>query len=306
MVRLVTDDDIGLKVLREAPAETVQIIDIVAIHGIGAHPDDTWCKNVGTTETSRWVNWLEAEDMLPAVAPSARIMRYGYESQWFGEEATRQKVSTVAQRLLLALRRKRHEYQLRPLLFIAHCFGGLVVLKALLDARNEKDEWPGIFDSTGGLLFFGTPFRGAEGMSPMEMLEAARREYEEDEVQPQVLQILQPGNEFLQELVDQFGNTRTLTNKAVVACFFELKASNVGKIVGKADRTRFVVNESAGCLDLSDSVSKYSLSRTHFNMNKFGKATEEDFETVCDVIRKMIRASHGLMLARSQSNYTLQ
>jgi hypothetical protein len=34
-------------------------------------------------------------------------MRYGYQSQWFGEGAMRQKASTVAQRLLLALRRKR-------------------------------------------------------------------------------------------------------------------------------------------------------------------------------------------------------
>ncbi|KAF2733551.1 hypothetical protein EJ04DRAFT_438762, partial [Polyplosphaeria fusca] len=188
-------DDIGLKVLRKAPADTARIIDIVAIHGIGAHPDDTWCKNVGTAESPRWVNWLEAKDMLLAVAPSARIMRYGYQSQWFGDEAMRQKVSTVAQRLLVALRRNREKYPFRPLLFIAHCFGGLV------------------------------------------MLEAARQEYEEDEVQPQVLQILQPGNEFLQELVDQFGKTRMLTNKAVVTCFFELKPSNVGKIVGKADRT---------------------------------------------------------------------
>ncbi|KAH8696892.1 hypothetical protein GQ44DRAFT_789090 [Phaeosphaeriaceae sp. PMI808] len=233
MSRLVTDDDIGLKVLREAPAEIDHIIDIVAIHGIGAHPDDTWCKNVGTAENPQWVNWLEAKDMLPAVVPSARIMRYGYQSQWFGNGAMGQKVSTVAQRLLLALRRRREEYPFRPLLFIAHCFGGLVVLKALLDARYEKDEWPGILNSTGGLLFFGTPFRGAEGMSQMEMLEAARQEYEEDEVQPQTLQILEPGNEFLQELVDQFGKMRTPTNKAVVACFYELKASNVGK----ADRT---------------------------------------------------------------------
>jgi hypothetical protein len=45
--------------------------------------------------------------MLPAVAPHARIMRYGYQSQWFGEGAMRQKVSAVAQRLLLALKRKR-------------------------------------------------------------------------------------------------------------------------------------------------------------------------------------------------------
>jgi hypothetical protein len=60
------------------------------------------------------------------------------------------------------------------------------------------------------------------------------------------------------------------------------------------------VSESSGCLDLSDATSKYSLSRSHFDMNKFGKSTEEDFETVGDVLKEMIGASPGLMLSRSQ------
>ncbi|KAF2183062.1 hypothetical protein K469DRAFT_212821 [Zopfia rhizophila CBS 207.26] len=239
MVRPVTDDDIGLKVLREPrdASEQAQIIDIVAIHGIGAHPDDSWCKNVGTAQSPQWANWLDMEDMLPAVAPHARIMRYGYQSQWFGEGAVRQKASTVAHRLLLALKRKREEFLFRPLVFIAHCFGGLVVLKALLDAQHDENEWPGVFASTTGLVFFGTPFRGAEGMSQVEILKAARREYQENEVQPEVLKVLEPGNEFLQEVVDQFGKTQRLANKAQVACFYELKSSNVGKIMGKENQT---------------------------------------------------------------------
>jgi hypothetical protein len=130
-MRPVTSDDIGLKVLRKITLEVAQspecvecvlpnslfvicpfkhYIDtcsIVAIHGIGAHPDDSWYKNVGDKEIPRWVNWLEAEDMLPKIVPSARIMRYGYESKWFGEGAIKQKASTVAQRLLLALKRER-------------------------------------------------------------------------------------------------------------------------------------------------------------------------------------------------------
>jgi hypothetical protein len=115
-------------VLREAPAEAPQSIEyvhleytlaqtyanspsIVAIHGLGAHPDDSWCAKVdtkeGTKESPRWVNWLEEESMLPAVATNARIMRYGYKSQWFGKEMTQQNVSTVADRLLRALKRTR-------------------------------------------------------------------------------------------------------------------------------------------------------------------------------------------------------
>jgi hypothetical protein len=80
-------------------------------------------------------------------------------------------------------------------------------------------------------------------MSQVEMLEAARREYQEDEVQPEVLKILEPGNEFLQEVVDQFGKTRKQVSKAQVACFYELKPSNVGKIVGKENRTVCSVGE---------------------------------------------------------------
>jgi hypothetical protein len=45
--------------------------------------------------------------MLPAVAPNARILRYGYQSQWFGKEMMQQSVSTVAKRLLRALKRTR-------------------------------------------------------------------------------------------------------------------------------------------------------------------------------------------------------
>lgn len=109
--------------------------------------------------------------------------------------------------------------------------------QALLEAQLNQSEWPGVFVSTTGLIFLGTPFRGAEGMSQTEMLAAAQREYQQDDIQPEVLKILEPGNEFLQEIVDQFGKTRRQLNRAQVACFYELKSSNVGRIVGKSDRT---------------------------------------------------------------------
>jgi hypothetical protein len=84
---------------------------IIAIHGIGAHADDTWCKNISRDPKSpRYVNWLQDTDMLPSVAPNARVLRYGYESGWFGDNAIRQKTFTVADRFLLALRRDREVY----------------------------------------------------------------------------------------------------------------------------------------------------------------------------------------------------
>ena len=57
-------------------------------------------------------------------------------------------------------------------------------------------------------------------------------------------------------------------------------------------------SESSGCLNLSDTTRKFPLSRTHFDMNKFGRPTEEDFEMVGDVVKGMIQASPRLIMAR--------
>lgn len=75
---------------------------------MGTHPDDTWCqKDERSDGVSSYLNWLEDAAMLPREVPFARIMRYGYHSRWVGEEAIRQKASSISQQLLLDLRRKR-------------------------------------------------------------------------------------------------------------------------------------------------------------------------------------------------------
>jgi hypothetical protein len=84
-------------------------------------------------------------------------------------------------------------------------------------------------------------------MKQTEMLEAARSEYHEDEIQLDILRVLEPENEFLIDLVNQFGKTRRNANKTEVACFYELKSSNVGKVVGGKDR---MVLSSASCMFL--------------------------------------------------------
>lgn len=81
-------------------------------------------------------------------------------------------------------------------------------------------------------MFFGTPFRGAGGLSQDEMLRAAQSQYEEGQVQGAVLHILAPGNETLMDLMTLFFETRQEKDKAHIACFYEKKSSNVGAILG--------------------------------------------------------------------------
>ena len=53
-----------------------------------------------------WVNWLTHAEMLPRDIPKARIMRFGYKSEWFGPveaETKKTLVPDVAQMLLTGL-----------------------------------------------------------------------------------------------------------------------------------------------------------------------------------------------------------
>jgi hypothetical protein len=83
--------------------------------------------------------------MLPTYTPEARILRYGYESNWFGQEAMRTSVSVVADRLLLALRRMRKvpksqimrrikNNQFRGMSHV-HCFSYVIALADLWSLR---------------------------------------------------------------------------------------------------------------------------------------------------------------------------
>jgi predicted alpha/beta hydrolase family esterase len=109
---------------------------IVAIHGKGAHPVDTWgalrSPGLDVNEQANWINWLEDRQMLPAEFPAARIFRYGYPSDWFGEFAVKTRAATIAEGLLDELNDIRGAHTDRPLIFIAHSFGGLVLIKVNL------------------------------------------------------------------------------------------------------------------------------------------------------------------------------
>ncbi|RYC65079.1 hypothetical protein CHU98_g1080 [Xylaria longipes] len=181
-VRTVTEDDLGLKALYNPPKGTPIKYDIVAVHGIGAHPDYTWCKIIQQDGKRESVNWLANKTMLPEALPNARIMRYGANTQWFGEDSIQQTVSTIADSLLRALKRSR---------------------KALLIAANSPNHWPDIFDSLAGIAFLGTPFRGAEQIRQKELISEAQKLFK-NQVHPGIFRITNPNDEMLKETVHGF------------------------------------------------------------------------------------------------------
>jgi alpha-beta hydrolase superfamily lysophospholipase len=67
--------------------------------------------------------------MLPAEFPTGRILRYGYRAEWFGADALKTRAGIISENLLDRLSALRVREPTRPLIFVAHSFGGLVVVK---------------------------------------------------------------------------------------------------------------------------------------------------------------------------------
>ncbi|PQE09827.1 hypothetical protein CJF30_00010308 [Rutstroemia sp. NJR-2017a BBW] len=50
----------------------------------------------------------------------------------------------------------------RPLIFVAHSLGGIIVKRALILTNERSDHWQNIRDSAAGIVFFAVPHRGAD------------------------------------------------------------------------------------------------------------------------------------------------
>lgn len=53
---------------------TYPIISLVAVHGLGGHPIQTW------TDPKTKKCWLKDEEFLPRDVPSARVLSFGYNA----------------------------------------------------------------------------------------------------------------------------------------------------------------------------------------------------------------------------------
>lgn len=117
MAQLPYISDEGLTVLAERPEAT---IDIAIIHGLNGNPKKTW-----THRTGFYWPWELSKSI-----PNARVMLFGYDTAISSEGRKNfVRIRGLAESLLQGLRTQRvtDAETKRPLLFIAHSLGGLVV-----------------------------------------------------------------------------------------------------------------------------------------------------------------------------------
>jgi hypothetical protein len=103
-------------------------IDIIAVHGLGGHYEDTWTWTPKKKNSGTECNWLK--DLLPDEIPNARIMSFGYNSEVALSKSIGD-IDTFADQLLnrVLLERPSEQQRRRPIIFVCHSLGGIVVKK---------------------------------------------------------------------------------------------------------------------------------------------------------------------------------
>ncbi|KAF9877324.1 hypothetical protein CkaCkLH20_05024 [Colletotrichum karsti] len=151
-----TQEDYGLFLLHPEPGSAAIDIDIVAVHGLGGHWKDTW------TDDAASKLWLR--DFVPAQFPATacRIWSFGYNSRSLSNSV--EDIDDAATSLINSLHEERQltGSGTKPIIFIAHSLGGIVVKRALILANERSDYWKDVRDSAFGALFLGVPHRGAD------------------------------------------------------------------------------------------------------------------------------------------------
>ena len=136
--------------------------DVVFVHGLGGDARGTW------TDDRTKVFW---PDNLGADLPEVGIWSLGYEaspSAWLAQGRTMPLTDRATNALEQLAVRGLGE---RPLVFITHSLGGLVV-KWMLRLVSDSNEarWKPILEQTRGVVFLGTPHSGADMASWLQAL----------------------------------------------------------------------------------------------------------------------------------------
>jgi hypothetical protein len=105
--------------------------------------------------------------MLPSIVGRARIFTCNWPADLFQDsDSTPWTVDEFALRILAGIQNIRRplatdrQAKDRPILFIASCLGGIILMKALVMADDPHSNYLSLRKATRGIIFLATPFRG--------------------------------------------------------------------------------------------------------------------------------------------------
>ncbi|KAI9851959.1 MAG: hypothetical protein M1838_002248 [Thelocarpon superellum] len=256
-------------------------VDIVLVHGLNGHPQTTWTAKNG-------VFW--PTQLLPKTLGNvrARILVYGYNADVYafgGKSATADYILQHAQTLVFNLDSERYTEDAsdRPIIFVAHSLGGILVKKAL-DYSSEistvnNENLRSIFVSTYGIVFLGTPHNGADpakwGLMLQAMASALLPRLVLD-TEPGLVAALKTQSETLQNINVSFSN---MMEKFHVAFFHEALKTDFGVFKD------FVVDQTSAA-PVMPGAAYAGIEATHSGICKYESKNSPGYTPVASIIKR--------------------
>lgn len=236
--------------LRVRDDDLTTFCSIIAVHSPNANEtaelEWTWESN----SEPRRVNWLKDSDMLHSIVPKARVMIYNCNSartSFFNVSKT--SLERCGEDFMRRLNSFRGPDPHRPIIFIGHSIGGLVVehvsrlllLLPLATTRliiekglifaSRRRELRHLPENTVGCVFLGTPFRGSEVSGFLSKTAATFRSA--------ITSALVHNVDSPDDVIHEFTYLARSTPIQVI-CFYELYKSSIGLFHGLVRQRKFV------------------------------------------------------------------
>ncbi|KAI1376505.1 hypothetical protein F4677DRAFT_459687 [Hypoxylon crocopeplum] len=128
--------------------------DCIAISGLASHPFGSWQPH-GRNKSFMWIR-----DELPQSLPTVRFILYGYDTILHPSKSF-QRVPDLANSFIDVLRADGWTSPTaKPLLFLAHSLGGVLLKQTLLMLAGSGQQQVFIANLIKGAIFFGVPSHG--------------------------------------------------------------------------------------------------------------------------------------------------
>ncbi|KAL8981159.1 MAG: hypothetical protein Q9205_003973 [Flavoplaca limonia] len=192
-----------------------------------------------------------------------------------GSPVSKNAVYDIALDFLGVLEAERRPHPSRPLLFIAHSLGGIVVKELLRQSNGSQmhhNHLHQVFKATAAIIFFGTPHGGADPRGLREHVVEQVARAAGFTVNEQILSTLMPTSERLRELRDEFG---LLARRESWIIYSFQEQYPVQALGGKK-----VVEDVSSCLGDPSLETTQHIASDHRNMCRFSGLQDHEYRKV--------------------------
>ena len=225
-------------------------------------------------------------DILPNKIPNARIITWGYDVKINSMFRSSNSILDHSDTLLadLVAERSSEDGKRKPLIFVAHSLGGIVVKDALSLSKQETTSFKEILPATIGVAFLGTPHHGSKAATLGKLaFELSRLFFQKPNLE--ALRTLERNSELLERISRSFGHVLA-SGHIKVHSFHEEPERRYMSIVDSSSSTIGYLHES-----------RSSLHANHRNMAKFSCANDINFKRVLAVLQSWIADLNSTKLA---------